>query len=115
RKHDARVWLVNTGWTGGPYGVGHRMSISHTRAMLRAALEGRLDGVPTTRHPVFGLEVPREVPGVPADVLDPRQTWPDQDAYDRQARKLAGMFAENFRQFEAEVSDAVRAAGPAAG
>jgi phosphoenolpyruvate carboxykinase (ATP) len=114
-QHDVRVWLVNTGWTGGPYGVGHRMSIGHTRALLRAALEGKLDGVPTIRHPVFGLEVPREAPGVPGEVLDPRQTWADKEAYDRQARKLAAMFVENFRGFEGDASSEVLAAGPQVG
>ncbi len=112
-KHGARVWLVNTGWTGGPYGTGERMKLSHTRAMLGAALDGELDEVPTAMEPVFGLEVPQRCPGVPAEVLNPRETWPDADAYDEQARMLAGMFKDNFRQYADEVPEEVRAAGPA--
>jgi len=89
RKHDARVWLVNTGWTGGAYGTGKRMKIAHTRAMIRAALAGALDAVPYERDPVFNLEVPTSCPGVPNDVLKPRTTWTDAAAYDAQAAKLA--------------------------
>ena len=96
-KHNARVWLVNTGWTGGPYGVGHRMKLGHTRAMVRAALAGELDQVPTTRDPIFGLDVPKSVPHVAASVMNPRATWSDPAAYDAQARKLAGMFAQELR------------------
>ncbi|HET7583528.1 MAG TPA: phosphoenolpyruvate carboxykinase (ATP) [Gemmatimonadaceae bacterium] len=112
RRHNVRVWLVNTGWTGGGYGVGSRMSLSHTRAMVRAALSGRLDGVPTRTDPVFRLAVPTSVPNVPDGVLDPRRTWKDTAAYDAQARKLAEMFAKNFEQFAAHTGAAVRAAGP---
>ena len=111
-RHDANVWLVNTGWSGGPYGVGQRMKIGHTRAMIRAALNGALLQVPFTREPNFGLSIPAACPGVPAEVLDPRSTWADRAAYDAQAHKLATMFADNFRNFEAKVSDEVRAAGP---
>jgi phosphoenolpyruvate carboxykinase (ATP) len=111
-KHNARVWLVNTGWTGGPCGVGHRMKLGYTRAMVRAALAGELDGIPTTRHAVFGLDVPKAVPGVPAEVMNPRATWSDPAAYDAQARKLAGMFVKNFEQFADQVDEAVRRAGP---
>ena len=110
--HAAPAWLVNTGWTGGPYGTGERMNIDHTRQMVRAALSGALDGVATRRDPVFGVEVPLEVPGVPAAFLDPRGTWQDQDAYDHQALELARMFAANFAQYADEVPEAVRAAGP---
>jgi phosphoenolpyruvate carboxykinase (ATP) len=113
-KHDSRVWLVNTGWTGGPYGVGSRMKIAHTRAMITAALTGVLDNVAYTRHPVFNIDVPTTCPGVPEDVLDPRGTWPDAAKYDEQARKLAGMFAENFKTFETDVPAAVKDAGPRA-
>jgi phosphoenolpyruvate carboxykinase (ATP) len=112
-KHDSRVWLVNTGWTGGPYGVGERMKLAYTRAMLRAALDGKLDEVATRRDAVFGLEIPLECPGVPSSILDPRETWSDASAYDAQARKLAGMFKENFEKYAAEVPEEVRAAGPA--
>lgn len=110
-KHGARVWLVNTGWTGGPYGVGQRMKLKYTRAMLRAALEGKLDEVATERDPIFGLEIPLECPEVPNNVLKPRDTWSDPEAYDEQARKLAAMFKENFEQYD--VPDEVLSAGPA--
>jgi phosphoenolpyruvate carboxykinase (ATP) len=112
-KHEARVWLVNTGWTGGPYGVGERMSLPHTRAILRAALDGSIDEVPTVREPVFGFVVPQECPGVPSEILNPRDTWPDPQAYDRQAQDLAGMFKENFTRYSSGVPEEVRRAGPA--
>jgi len=110
--HGASCWLVNTGWTGGPYGEGQRMQLGYTRAMVHAALDGKLDGVETRRDPVFGLNVPLSVPGVPTEVLDPRATWRDPAAYDAMAQKLAGMFRENFKKFEADVTEAVRQAGP---
>jgi phosphoenolpyruvate carboxykinase (ATP) len=113
-KHNARVWLVNTGWTGGPYGVGSRMKIAHTRAMINAALGGQLDAVTYERHPIFNVEIPTSCPGVPADVLNPRNTWKDGAAYDGAAKKLAAMFIENFKTFEADVDASVRAAGPKA-
>ncbi|MCA9736306.1 MAG: phosphoenolpyruvate carboxykinase (ATP) [Gemmatimonadota bacterium] len=112
RTHEARVWLVNTGWTGGPFGTGSRMKLSHTRAMVRAALAGQLDDVETRTDPVFGFEVPTEVPHVPPQVLEPRATWSNGAEYDAQAQKLAQMFRDNFKQFEGEVSDEVKAAGP---
>ena len=111
-KHQARVWLVNTGWTGGPYGTGKRMKIAHTRAMIQAALTGALDNVKYENDPIFNVDVPLEVPGVPAEVLKPRNTWADQAAYDEQATKLAQMFADNFKTFEATSTDAVKKAGP---
>ena len=111
-EHHVKVWLVNTGWTGGPYGVGSRMKISHTRAMITAALSGALDSVGLDVDPIFNLAVPRSCPGVPADVLTPRKTWTDQAAYDAQARKLAQMFVDNFRTFESTASPEVKAAGP---
>jgi phosphoenolpyruvate carboxykinase (ATP) len=113
-RHNARVWLVNTGWTGGPYGVGTRMKIAHTRAMITAALTGQLDKVEYVKHPIFNIEVPRSVPAVPDNVLDPRGTWPDAAKYDEQARKLAAMFIENFQMFENDVPASVKAAGPKA-
>ncbi len=113
RKHEARVWLVNTGWTGGPYGEGYRMHLDHTRATLRAALAGHLDEVSTTVEPHFGLEVPRSCPEVPDEILWPRDTWADPDAYDRQARELAEMFRRNFSQFADDVGPEVLDAGPA--
>jgi phosphoenolpyruvate carboxykinase (ATP) len=112
--HRVQVWLVNTGWSGGPHGVGHRMSIAHTRAMVRAALTGALVDVPTKSDPVFGVAVPTTCPGVPTEVLDARSTWSDPSAYDAQARKLAAMFAANFKAFATDVSEDVRAAGPRA-
>ena len=112
-RHGAKVWLVNTGWTGGPYGTGSRMKLSLTRAMLRAALSGVLEGGKFTRDPVFGLDVPVSVPEVPQEVLSPRGTWADPKAYDVQARKLATMFRENFEQYRSQVPDAVAKAGPA--
>ena len=113
-KHKSRVWLVNTGWTGGQFGVGKRMSIAHTRAMIAAALSGALDSVSYQRHPVFNLEMPTSCPGVPAEVLDPRSTWSDKAAYDTQARKLAAMFVDNFKTFAGDVETTVVGAGPAA-
>ena len=110
--HRVGVWLVNTGWSGGPYGVGQRMPIAHTRAMVHAALGGALAEAPTELDPVFGLAVPTRCPDVPPDVLDPRNTWADPKAYDAQARELAGRFAANFRAFASSVSEDVQAAGP---
>ena len=107
---DANVWLVNTGWTSGPYGEGHRMPIDATRALLRAALSGDLDDAEYRTDPVFGFEVPVAVPGVDSELLDPRSTWDDPDRYDRKARELARMFRDNFGKLDAP--DEVAAAGP---
>jgi phosphoenolpyruvate carboxykinase (ATP) len=112
-KYQSRVWLVNTGWTGGAHGTGSRMKIAHTRAMIRAALSGALDNATYQRHPVFNIDVPTSVPDVPAGVLDPRGTWADKAAYDAQAAKLAKMFVENFKTNFADADPAVAAAGPA--
>ncbi|MCH8979332.1 MAG: phosphoenolpyruvate carboxykinase (ATP) [Armatimonadetes bacterium] len=98
-RHGSKVWLVNTGWTGGPYGVGTRMKLAHTRAMIDAAFSGALDGVEYATDPVFGLDVPASCPGVPSDVLLPRKTWDDKDAYDSKARELQGMFEQNFKKY----------------
>ena len=111
-RWNVPVWLVNTGWTGGPYGTGERMNINHTRTMVRAALNGQLDGVPTRTDPIFSVEVPTSCPDVPAEVLEPRATWQDDAAYDAQARKLARMFVENFVAYADGVPPSVRAAGP---
>ena len=111
-RHNARVWLVNTGWTGGAYGTGTRMKIAHTRAMIRAALSGALDGVGYEKDPVFNLDIPISCPDVPSEVLKPRNTWADGAAYDAQAAKLAKMFVENFKTFEQGVTAEVLAAGP---
>jgi phosphoenolpyruvate carboxykinase (ATP) len=112
RTHSVGVWLVNTGWTGGPYGVGERMPLHHTRSMVRAALAGRLSDVETRTDPVFWVDVPVAVPDVPAEVLRPRDTWADGAVYDEQAAELARMFRDNFTRYEAGVSEEVRAAGP---
>jgi phosphoenolpyruvate carboxykinase (ATP) len=111
-RHGAQCWLVNTGWTGGAYGVGKRMPIAATRALLSAALDGSLAQASFHREPAFGFSIPDSVPGVDARLLSPRETWADRAAYDRQATKLAGMFTENFRRFESHVAPEVLAAGP---
>jgi len=111
-KHHAQAWLVNTGWTGGPYGVGQRMELSHTRAIVHAILDGVLDEAETRVDPFFGLYVPTRVPMVPDEVLDPRQTWENREEYDLKARELAGRFVDNFKQYEGEVAESTMAAGP---
>jgi phosphoenolpyruvate carboxykinase (ATP) len=98
-QHDAKVWLINTGWTGGPFGVGERMKLKYTRAMLKAAFNGDLDDVPYEIHEVFGLHMPTTCPNVPDEVLNPRNTWDDKDAYDAKAQELHGMFEENIKKF----------------
>ena len=115
RRHATGAWLVNTGWTGGPYGEGKRMPLAHTRRMVSAILSGELESVETLTDPVFGLAVPRAVAGVPDGILQPRGTWGDAAAYDARAAELADMFAENFRQYEPFVAEEVRAAGPRRG
>ena len=95
-QHNANAWLINTGWSGGPYGVGNRMKLRYTRAMLNAALDGELDNVEYTTDERFGFEVPLECPGVPSEVLQPIQTWENPDSYDKTADNLAKMFIENF-------------------
>lgn len=109
RKHNADVWLVNTGWTGGPYGVGSRMKLSYTRAMVNAILDGSLSDVETQQEPFFGLHIPTSCPNVPAEVLNPRETWADKDAYDEKARDLASRFSENFKKYADRVSPEVLA------
>jgi phosphoenolpyruvate carboxykinase (ATP) len=115
QQHGSRVWLLNTGWSGGPPGVGARMKLGHTRAMVRAVLDGALEAVPLAPDPIFGVRVPEFCPGVPAEVLRPRAVWKDQAAYEAQARRLAALFREDFRQYEAQVPEAVRQAGPRGG
>jgi phosphoenolpyruvate carboxykinase (ATP) len=110
-EHGSKVWLVNTGWSGGAYGTGKRMKLSHTRSMVRAALSGVLDDSAVRKDPVFGLDVPTAIEGVPVEVLDPRGTWPDGAAYDAQANKLADMFRKNFEKF-GDASEGIRSAGP---
>ena len=114
-QHDVQCWLVNTGWTGGPYGTGHRISIAHTRAMVQAALSGAFDGAPLREEPWFGLSVPESCAGVPAELLDPQRTWSDAESYRSKAEELARRFHENFARFESDAPPEVRAAGPKAG
>jgi phosphoenolpyruvate carboxykinase (ATP) len=113
RQHKARVWLVNTGWSGGGHGVGKRIKLSHTRAILDAIHGGILGGVETKRDPTFGFAVPTSCPDVPTEILSPRDTWADKAAYDAAAKKLAGLFVANFKQYEAGANAEVRAAAPA--
>ena len=101
RQHDAQCWLVNTGWTGGAFGVGQRMSLRHTRAMVHAALDGRLAKAEFVTEDAFGLSIPTSCPDVPGELLHPRNAWADKEAYDKQARLLATKFEENFRKFDA--------------
>ncbi|MBV9757618.1 MAG: phosphoenolpyruvate carboxykinase (ATP), partial [Alphaproteobacteria bacterium] len=108
-RHGAQCWLVNTGWTGGPYGVGQRMAIAHTRALLDAALHGALAQVRFRREPFFGLMIPESAPGVGPDVLEPRRSWRDKAAYDRAAAQVADLFERNFAAFADHVDDAVKA------
>jgi len=110
-RHGAQVFLLNTGWTGGPAGVGERISLAYTRAMVRAALEGALDDAETYTDPVFGLHVPTHIPGIPDQLLHARKTWRNPNAYDAKARDLTALFMENFRNFEG-VAEEVVAAGP---
>jgi phosphoenolpyruvate carboxykinase (ATP) len=111
-RYDVDVWLVNTGWTGGPYGVGRRIALAQTRAMVAAALSGSLAHAAMRSDPVFGFQVPTSVPGVDAAVLDPRATWSDAAGYDAQATRLASMFEQNFARFAPSVAADVAAAGP---
>jgi len=112
RRHKARVWLVNTGWSGGAYGTGKRMKLSYTRAMVRAALSGALDDVQMETDPIFGLQIPTKVRDVPDGILRQRDSWSDGAAYDAQASKLAGMFQKNFEKFGAGIDERIRGAGP---
>jgi phosphoenolpyruvate carboxykinase (ATP) len=111
-RHGSEVWLLNTGWSGGPYGVGARVPLKETRAMVRAVLDGTLDKASFAIDPVFGLQVPQSVHGVTARLLRPRETWTDRDAFDAHARKLAGLFRSNFEAYASQVGDAVKQAGP---
>ena len=114
RESNVNVWLVNTGWSGGPFGIGKRMSLKNTRAMITAALNGELDQVEYTQHPVFGLQMPTTCPNVPSEVLNPRNTWSDKSAYDEKANHLAGLFNDNFSKFEAGANEEIKAAAPKA-
>jgi phosphoenolpyruvate carboxykinase (ATP) len=114
QQHNARVWLINTGWSGGAHGVGKRIKLAHTRAILDAIHGGALAGAKTKRDPVFGFDVVTACPGVSPEILWPRDTWADKAAYDAAARKLAGLFIDNFKQYESGASAEVRAASPSA-
>jgi phosphoenolpyruvate carboxykinase (ATP) len=114
KESGANVWLVNTGWTGGPYGVGNRMKLSYTRAMITAALRGELNGVGFENHPVFGLSMPTSCPNVPVEILNPRNTWTDKAAYDNKANHLAELFVKNFSQYADGVTAEILSAAPKA-
>ena len=111
-RHDAKVWLVNTGWSGGPYGVGQRIKLSDTRAILDGIHGGHLTDAPSEREPYFGLDIVTECPGVPKGMLVPKGTWSDPGRYEETARRLATLFRENFKSYADGVSQAVLAAGP---
>lgn len=112
KETNVNVWMINTGWSGGPYGVGHRMKLPYTRAMITAALEGKLDNVEYRAHPVFGMMIPKECPGVPSEVLNARDTWADKDAYDAKANELAQKFIKNFEKYASGVGEEILAAAP---
>jgi phosphoenolpyruvate carboxykinase (ATP) len=113
--HNAKIWLVNTGWTEGPYGEGHRIDLPYTRAMISAALHGKLEGSEFEADPIFGLRIPKQVEGVPSEILHPWDTWRDPHAYDRKAKELAQRFRQAFKNFEDAVPQKVRDAGPVTG
>jgi phosphoenolpyruvate carboxykinase (ATP) len=111
-KHNVDVWLVNTGWSGGPYGIGKRINLGFTRAIVKAVLSGAIEGVATEPYPVFGFAVPTSCPGIPAEILNPRETWKDTAAYDRKARELAEMFEKNFAENASDAPAEIKKAGP---
>ena len=112
QEHKVNVWMINTGWSGGSYGIGKRMKLSFTRAMITAALEGKLDQVNFENHPIFGMAMPEVCPGVPTEVLNPRNTWADKSAYDEKAKYLAGLFVKNFEKYTSGVDQEVLDAAP---
>ncbi len=114
REAGVNVWLINTGWTGGPYGVGSRMKLRYTREMITAALNGELDNVAFVKEPFFGLSVPQSCPNVPTEVLNPRDTWESKEAYDEKAHELADNFRKNFTKFEEFSNYEIIAGGPLA-
>lgn len=112
-KHkDINVWLVNTGWSGGAYGVGSRISLKYTRSIITAAMNGELNHVNYEAHPIFGILMPDACPGVPSEILNPKNTWADKEAYDKTAYDLARRFAENFKEYESHANDEMLAAAP---
>ena len=112
KEHEVNVWMINTGWSGGPHGIGHRMKLPYTRAMITAALEGKLDQVEFEAHPVFGMLMPTSCPDVPAEILNPRNTWADKDSYDSKAKALGAEFINNFKKYASGVSEEILAAAP---
>ena len=112
KEANVNVWLVNTGWTGGPYGTGSRMKLKYTRAMIESALKGKLENVSFTKHPIFGLQMPEQCENVPSEVLNPRSTWKDKDAYDAKATKLANSFKANFKKYEEDANEEILSGGP---
>jgi phosphoenolpyruvate carboxykinase (ATP) len=109
---NVNVWLINTGWSGGAYGTGSRMSLKYTRAMITEAMNGKLDNVEFEAHPVFGVLMPKQVEGVPAEILNPRQTWADKEAYDKKANELAQLFVKNFEKYASQANEEIMAAAP---
>lgn len=114
KEHNVNVWMINTGWSGGPYGIGQRMKLPYTRAMITAALEGKLDTVEFEAHPIFGMMMPKECPGVPSEILNPRNTWENKSAYDEKAKNLALQFRKNFEKYASGVGEEILAAAPKA-
>ena len=112
QQHKVNVWMINTGWTGGPYGIGKRIKLSYTRAMITAALEGNLNAVEFETHPVFGLAIPKQCDDVPSELLNPRNTWTDKNAYDEKAKYLGNLFIKNFEKYASGVNEEVLAAAP---
>ena len=112
KEHSVNVWLINTGWSGGAYGTGSRMKLKYTRAMITAAMNGELDNVAYANHPVFGLAIPQTCPNVPDELLNPKDTWADKNAYDATAEKLAKSFVKNFGQYADNANEEIMAAAP---
>jgi phosphoenolpyruvate carboxykinase (ATP) len=112
RKDQVNVWMINTGWSGGPYGIGNRMKLSYTRAMITAALKGDLEWVEYDAHPVFGMLMPATCPGVPKEILNPRSTWANTTAYDLKSMDLAREFVKNFEKYASGVTDEILKAAP---
>jgi len=112
RAHKVNVWMINTGWSGGAYGVGSRIKLSYTRAMITAALEGELDNVEYEAHPIFGMMMPKTCPGVPSEILNPGNTWADKDEYDAKAKELAKQFIKNFEKYASGASEETAGTAP---
>ena len=112
--HNVNVWLINTGWSGGSYGIGKRIKLAYTRKMITAALEGKLNNIDTVTDPVFGFQVPKEVKGIPSEILIPKNTWEDKKAYDEKAKYLASLFTSNFSKYASCASEETLKAGPIA-